>query len=176
MAILFPHDKFLHGKILPSSPLPPDPLTHSTWKSPPENVCTLPNNPNIRKQWSKFASCSPSHGDCVGLSHPKDISIRFFDNAENKWLSRNFDPVTLGKKWAWEAVLVSSNFWSLKKGTRTLNFSLEWALLRLSKTTGSIPITPGKQKKTSKDTSVICLLAKNTQFHIFVDGSLKLRR
>ena len=36
-------------------------------------------------------------------------------------------------------------------------------------------ITPGKKKKkTNKHASVICLLAKNTKFHIFVDRSLKL--
>ena len=40
-------------------------------------------------------------------------------------------------------------------------------------------ITPGKKKqqkneRTNKHASVICLLAKNTNFHIFVDRSLKL--
>ena len=39
-------------------------------------------------------------------------------------------------------------------------------------------ITPGGKNKTNKQTnkhaSVICLLAKNTKFYIFVDKSLKL--
>ena len=39
MEILFPHDKFLHGKILSRNPLhpPPEKILH-------ENVCILPSN------------------------------------------------------------------------------------------------------------------------------------
>ena len=35
-------------------------------------------------------------------------------------------------------------------------------------------MTLGKKKQTNKQAPVICLLAKNIKFHIFVDRSLKL--
>ena len=43
MEIRFPHDKFIHGKIFLRNPLPRTPPPPAQ-KSPPENVCTLPNN------------------------------------------------------------------------------------------------------------------------------------
>ena len=70
--------------------------------------------------------------------------------------------------------------WSLKKGTRTFPFRYSepscdilgplgryddpWKKTKKNK----------KKKQTNKHAPVICLLAKNTKFHIFVDRSLKL--
>ena len=71
--ILFPHDKFLHGWILPSSPPPlprsplplprltPTPTRKSPLKMSVQFIVTI----TICKQWLKFVTCSPSPGDCV---------------------------------------------------------------------------------------------------------------
>ena len=96
----FPHDRFLQGKILQHSPLPSAPPPNKIF--PPENVCTLPITITICKYWSKFVTCSPSPRDCGGLSHPQRHSYYSFRLSWTKWLSQNFDPLTLGTKWAWE--------------------------------------------------------------------------
>ena len=54
------------------------------------------------KHCSKFVTCSPSPSDCGGVSHPQRHSYYGFWLCWTKWLSQNFDPLTLGKKWAWE--------------------------------------------------------------------------
>ena len=64
-------------------------------------------------------------------------------------------------------------FRSLKRALE-LSISVRMSLSRHSRTTGSIRSPQGKNKQTNKHASVIYLLAKNTKFHIFVDGSLKL--
>ena len=52
----------------------------------------------ICKHWSKFVTCSPSHGDCGGVSRPQKHSYKVFRLCWIKWLlDQNFDPVTLGK-------------------------------------------------------------------------------
>ena len=43
MKILIPRNKFLHGNILPSDPLPPT-HPHPNAQKGPENVCTHHNN------------------------------------------------------------------------------------------------------------------------------------
>jgi len=63
-------------------------------------------------------------------------------------------------------------FLSLKKGTRTFNF-------RQNEPSRGILGALGRydhpwEKTTNKHASVICLLAKNTKFHVFVERSLKL--
>ena len=69
-------------------------------------------------------------------------------------------------------------FWSLKKGTRTFHFRLNEPshdiLGRLGWYDHPWEKNNKKNKKTNKHASVICLLAKNAKFHIFVDRSLKL--
>ena len=172
MEFLFSHDKFLQGKILPRSPLPSPPsqqkiiLKRSVHFQIIITVC---------KRWSKFVTCSPSPGDCGGVSQPKRHSYYVFWLCWTKWLSQNFDPLTLGKKMSVGGGLGALQFfWSLKKGTRTFNFQLEWALSQHFRTTWSIRSPLGKKKQTNKHAPVIGLLAKNTKFHIFVDRSLKL--
>ena len=44
MEILFPHDKFLHGKILLLNPSSRPTISPLNAKISPDNVCTLPNN------------------------------------------------------------------------------------------------------------------------------------
>ena len=71
----------------------------------------------VCKHWSKFVTCSPSSGDCGG-KNKWGMNICW-----TKWLSQNFDPLTLGKKMSVGGGLDSLQFfWSLKKGTRTFHF------------------------------------------------------
>ena len=86
----FPH-------IAPSSQPPPP-----NRKIPLKTSLHFPITINICKHWSKFATCSPSHGDCGWVSRPQRHSYKVFRLCWIKWLSQNFDPTTLGKKWAWE--------------------------------------------------------------------------
>ena len=52
----------------------------------------------VCKHWSKFVTCSPSSRDCRGVSHPQRHSYYSFLLFGTKWLSQNFDPLTLGKE------------------------------------------------------------------------------
>ena len=66
-------------------------------------------------------------------------------------------------------------FWSLKKGTRTFHFRYnEPSCDILGALDRYDDPWKKKNKKKNKHAPVICLLAKNTKFHIFVDRSLKL--
>ena len=70
-------------------------------------------------------------------------------------------------------------FWSLKKDARTFHFRLNEPSRKIL---GPLDRYDHpwekeknkKQKKTNKHASVICLLAKNTKLHIFVDRNLEL--
>ena len=66
-----------------------------------------------------------------------------------------------------------TNFWLLRKGTRTFNFRSNEPFRDILG-----PLSrydhPWEKNKTNKHASVICLLAKNAKFHIFVDRGLKL--
>jgi len=118
MEILFPHNKFLHGKILPLDPLP----SPQRGKLPLKTSVHFPITITICKPWSKFVICRTSPGDYVRLSRLKDIIIRFFDYAEQngylKILSGDF-----GKKMSVGGGMGTVQFCgSLKKGTRTFSF------------------------------------------------------
>ena len=76
----------------------------------------------ICKHWSKFVTCSPSPRDCEGVSHPQRHSYYGFRLYWTKWLSQNFDPLTLGKNERGRGPRCPPIFWSLKTGTRTFNF------------------------------------------------------
>ena len=68
-------------------------------------------------------------------------------------------------------------FWSLKKGTRTFHFRSNEPSRKILGPLGWYDHPWEKEKKneqTNKHASVICLLAKNTKFHIFVDRILEL--
>ena len=92
---LFPHDIFLRGKILPYSPLPSAPPPKP--KNPLKTSVHFPITIIIWKYWSKFATCSPSPRDCGGVSHSQRHSYYSFWLCGTKWLSQNFDPLTLEK-------------------------------------------------------------------------------
>ena len=98
---LFSHDIFLQGKFLPHSPLhsnpPPKPK-----KNPLKTTVYFPITIIICKYWSKFVTCSPYPRDCGGVSHSQRHSYYGFWLCGTKWLSQNFDLLTLEKKWAWE--------------------------------------------------------------------------
>ena len=168
-----PHDKFLQGKILPRSPLPSPPSQQK--KFPLKRSVHFQIIITVCKRWSKFVTCSPSPGDCGGVSQPQRHKLLCFSTMLNKMAISKFWSVDFGKNERGRGPRCPPIFWSLKKGTRTFNFRSEWALSRHSRTTWSIRSPLGKkQKKTNKYTPVISLLAKNTKFHIFVDKSLKL--
>ena len=95
LEVFFPHDRFLQGKILQHSPLPSAP-TPNKIKSPWKRL-HFPITTTICKHWSKFVTCSPSPRDCGGVSHPQRHSYYGFRLFWTKWLSQNFDPLTLRK-------------------------------------------------------------------------------
>ena len=118
--ILFPHDKFLHGKNPPEqTPAQPHPnAKKSPWKRPVRFIITI----TVCKQWSKFGTCSPSPGDCGGLIRPQRHSYYIFRLCWTEWLSQNLI------RWLWKKMSVGGGlrcppiFQSLRKGTRTFNF------------------------------------------------------
>ena len=65
MEILSSNDKYLNGKILPRNPLP-----IQEKKIPLKMYVHFPIAITICKHWSKFVTCSPSPGDCEGVSRP----------------------------------------------------------------------------------------------------------
>ena len=68
-------------------------------------------------------------------------------------------------------------FRPLKKGTGTFHFRSNEPYHKILRPLGRYDHPWEKEKKqkkkTNKHASVICLLAKNTKFHIFVDRSLE---
>ena len=71
MEILFPHDKFLDGKILPGDPRTPNPLPPNAKKCLLKTSVHFIITITICKQWSKFVAYSPSPGNCGELIHPQ---------------------------------------------------------------------------------------------------------
>ena len=81
-----------------SSHIAPSPQHHlQTKQNPPEASVHFPITTIICKHWSKFVTCSPSPRDCGGVSHSQRHSSYGFRLLGTKWLSQNFDPLTLGK-------------------------------------------------------------------------------
>ena len=66
-------------------------------KIPLKTSVHFPITITVCKHWSKFVTCSPSPRDCGGVSHPQRHSYYGFRLCGTKWLSQNFDPLTLGK-------------------------------------------------------------------------------
>ena len=99
----------------------------------------------------------------------------------NKMAISKFSSDDFGKKMSVGRDLGALQFfWSLKKGTRTFHFRSNEPSRKILGPLGwyDHPWEKEKKKKTNKQTnkhaSVICLLAKNTKFYIFVDKSLEL--
>ena len=69
----------------------------------------------VCKHWSNFVTCSPPLGDCQRHSYYG------FRLCGTKWLSQNFDPLTLGKNERGGGPRCPP-FRSLRKGTRTFHF------------------------------------------------------
>ena len=92
------------------------------------------------------------------------------DMAISEFWSGDFE-----EKMSVEGSLGALPFLSFWKGTRTFNFSYNEPSHKILGPLGWYN-PPGKNnnKKTNKHTSVICLVAKNTKFHIFVDKSMEL--
>ena len=65
-------------------------------------------------------------------------------------------------------------FWSLKKRTSTFNFRQNEPSRDILGPLDRYDHPWKKQQQKNKLTPVICLVAKNSKFHIFVDRSLKL--
>ena len=86
-----------------SSHIAPSPQPHPrNQKKSPENAVHFPVTIVICKHWPKFVTCSPSPRDCGGVIHSQRNSYYGFWPCGTKWLSQNFDPLTLEKKLAWE--------------------------------------------------------------------------
>jgi len=67
-----------------------------------------------------------------GHASPKDLVIWSLNYAKKKGLSHNFDRMTLGGKGR-EGLVVLQSFWSLKEGTKTLNFLVSEPFVNLLK-------------------------------------------
>ena len=86
-----------------SSQISPFPQPHPQAKKIPLKTSVhFPITITVCKHWSMFVTCSPSPRDCGGVIHPQRHSYYGFRLCGTKWLSQNFDPLTSGKKWAWE--------------------------------------------------------------------------
>ena len=82
--ILFPHEKFLHGKIHSrNSLISTSPRSFPQQKKIPlKKSVHFPITITIRKHWSKFVTCSPSHWDCGGVSRLQRYSCQVFHYSE----------------------------------------------------------------------------------------------
>ena len=106
-----------------SSHIALSPQPHPTnQKNPPETSVHSPINITVCKHWSKFVTCSPSPRDCGGVSHSQRRIYYGSRLCGTKWLSQNFDQLTLGKNELGRGPRCPPIFWSLKKGTRTFHF------------------------------------------------------
>ena len=106
-----------------SSHIAPSPQPHPQTKNIPlKTSAHFPITITVCKHWSKFVTCSPSPRDCGGVSYPQRHSYYGFRLCGTKWLSQNFDPLTLGKNERGRGPRCPPIFWSLKKGTRTFHF------------------------------------------------------
>ena len=78
----------------------PSPEPHTqTKKIPLKTSVHFPITITVCKHWSKLVTCSPSPRDCGGggVSHSQRHIYYGFRLCGTKWLSQNFDPLTLGK-------------------------------------------------------------------------------
>ena len=82
-----------------SSHIAPSPQPHpqNQKKNPLKTTVHFPITIIICKHWSKFVTCSPSPRDCGGVSHSQRHSYYGFRLCGTKWLSQNFDLLTLEK-------------------------------------------------------------------------------
>ena len=77
------------------SPQPPPKPKKSPWKR--LYTSQFPITITVCKHWSKFVTCSPSPRDSGEVNHPQRPSYYGFWLCGTKWLSQNFDPLSLGK-------------------------------------------------------------------------------
>ena len=120
--------------------------------------------------WSKFVTCSPSSGDCKGRESRPKTQVLCFRLCGTKWLSQNFDPLTLGKKSVGGGPRCHPIFRSLKRALELFN-SVRMSPLATFQdhlVDTMAPREKNKKKTTNKQAPVIY-----TKFHIFVDSSLK---
>ena len=113
-----------------SSHIAPSPQPHpQNQKNPPKTTLHLPITIIICKHWSKFVTCSPSPRDCGGVSHSQRHSYYGFWLCGTKWLSQNFDLLTLEKKWAWEGGVGALQFFGHLKRALELFISVRMSPL-----------------------------------------------
>ena len=108
------------------------------------------------------------------VNHYQRHSYCGFRLCRTKRPSKNFDSLTLGKKLAWKEAQVPSNFFGHLIRALELFISVRMIPLATFQDHLVDTMTPGKKtkKQKNKHAPVICLLAKNTKFHIFVDMNL----
>ena len=107
MEILFLHDTFLHGKI-PHVILSPQLLLPQPKKISLKISVHFPIIITICKHWSKYVTCSPSHGDFGGVSRPQRFSFRCFYCAEYNGYFR------ILIRWLWEKMSVGRGVGALQ--------------------------------------------------------------
>ena len=132
-----------------SSHIAPSPQPHpqNQKKNPRKPTVHFPITIIICKHWSKFVYAEQN-------GYLK-ILICWLWRKNEHWRGPRCPPI----------------FWSLKKGTRTFHFRQNEPSCDILGPLGQYDDPWGK-KQTNKHTPVICLLAKNTKFHFFVDRSL----
>ena len=99
-----------------SSHIAPSPQPHLQTKKkiPLKTSVHFPITITICKHWSKFVTCSPSPRECGGVSHSQRHSYYSFRLCGTKWLSQNFDPLTMGKNERGRGTRCPPIFWSLE--------------------------------------------------------------
>ena len=119
---LFPHDIFPEERSYHTA-LSPQPHLQNQ-KNPLKTSLHFPVTIITCKHWSKFVTCSPSPRDCGGVSHSQRHRYYGFWLCRTKWLSKNFDLLTLEKKWAWEGALGAFQFFGHLKRALELFISI----------------------------------------------------
>ena len=89
-------------------------------KVPLKTSVHFPKAITICKQLSKFVTCNPSPGHYGGVSQPQRHSYYVFRLCWTKWISRNFDSLTLGKNERGRGPRCFPIFWSLKRALELL--------------------------------------------------------
>jgi hypothetical protein len=165
------------------TPLQEPPLPHkmipvespSAENSPSTTRISLyfPISNYIHKQGASFLTYKPFPRVCGRSSYPQRYSCWVFQLC---WANGYFKTLIrwlLGRTDHGRGPLALQSFWSLKTGTITFNFCSNRHFLYILELL--VRCDQPWEKQPNKHASVIFLLGKNTKFHIFADGSLKLR-
>ena len=92
-------------------------------KIPLKTSVHFPITITVCKHWSKFVTCSPSHGNCGGISGPQRHSYEVFFTTLSKMAISEFWSVYFGKIISVEGGLGALQFfWSPKRALELFHF------------------------------------------------------